>query len=158
MLGATAAYAVEGDSQPAAASAATAQKLSHRPTEAQIRALFDQWAATLATDDPEKVADRYARDGVLVPTMSNVVRADRAGIVDYFEHFLQKQPEAEITRSIVNVLDKNTAVDTGTYRFTLTDPETGVTKDVDARYTFVYEKIGGKWLIINHHSSAMPEG
>ncbi|MCT8368189.1 nuclear transport factor 2 family protein, partial [Xanthomonas citri] len=33
----------------------------------------------------------------------------------------------------------------------------GNKSSVQARYTFVYEKRDGKWLIINHHSSAMPE-
>nr|WP_309546648.1 SgcJ/EcaC family oxidoreductase [Xanthomonas vasicola] len=42
------------------------------------------------------------------------------------------------------------------YTFTLTDKD-GRKSNVQARYTFVYEKRDGKWLIINHHNSAMPE-
>jgi uncharacterized protein (TIGR02246 family) len=126
-----------------------------KPTPEEIRALFGEWNQALATLDANKVADRYAPDAVLVPTMSNDVRTDRAEIVDYFEHFLQGKPRGTILESHVEVLGQRTAVDTGVYRFTLI--KDGVTKDVDARYTFVYERIGGKWYIQNHHSSAMPE-
>ncbi|WP_430789420.1 SgcJ/EcaC family oxidoreductase [Actinoplanes sp. G11-F43] len=123
-------------------------------TAQQVRSLFDGWNRALATGDPQRVADRYARDAVLVPTVSNDVRTDRASIVDYFEHFLDNEPQAVITESHVNVLDPTTAVDTGTYRFTLGGP--AGERTVDARYTFVYELRNGKWLIVNHHSSAMP--
>ncbi|WP_327357242.1 SgcJ/EcaC family oxidoreductase [Streptomyces sp. NBC_01304] len=137
--------------------AAAVERPAGKPSEARIRALFKQWAAALDTGDPERVADRYAADGVLIPTLSNEVRTDRAGIVDYFEHFLRKDPEATITKSVVDVLDARHAVDAGTYRFTLTDPKTGAVETVDARYTFVYKRVKGAWVIENHHSSAMPE-
>jgi uncharacterized protein (TIGR02246 family) len=129
-----------------------------KPTKKQIAALFDGWNKSLRTGDPEKVADRYAKDAVLLPTVSNRIRTDRAGIVDYFEHFLENKPVGKKVRTIVNVLDKNSAIDTGVYAFTLTDPKTGVKRVVEARYTYEYEKRNGKWLIVNHHSSAMPEG
>lgn len=53
-------------------------------------------------------------------------------------------------------LDDNTAVDAGTYVFTLPDPETGQVREVEARYTYIYEKIDGDWLVVNDHSSATP--
>lgn len=136
----------------------SATKPGKAPTEQEIAALFDEWNAALGTGDAEAVADRYAPDGVLLPTVSKQVRADRDGIVDYFEHFQENDPVGEKTETIITVLDKNTAVDAGTYVFTLTDPETGEVRDVEARYTYVYEKIDGDWLIVNHHSSAMPAG
>ncbi|MGP3924510.1 SgcJ/EcaC family oxidoreductase [Streptomyces sp. 8N616] len=157
MAAAPAAYAAATTHAPNSRAGHAAAKAPQNPGSEEIRAQFDLWQAALATGDPERVADRYAPDGVLVPTMSNRIRTDRAGIVDYFEHFLAQKPEARITRSVVSVLDGNSAVDTGTYRFTLTE-ENGSERTVDARYTFVYEKKAGNWLIINHHSSAMPEG
>ncbi|MBG0853580.1 SgcJ/EcaC family oxidoreductase [Streptomyces spinoverrucosus] len=129
-----------------------------QPSKARVAGLFDQWNAALRTGDPEKVADLYAKDAVLLPTVSNKVRTDRAGIVDYFEHFLKNKPVGKKVKTIVNVLDRNSAIDTGVYEFTLTDPATGTKSVVEARYTYAYEKRGGEWKIVNHHSSAMPEG
>jgi uncharacterized protein (TIGR02246 family) len=127
-----------------------------RPTEQQIAALFDQWNAALATGDPEKVADLYAPDAVLLPTLSPQIRTTRAGIVDYFAHLLPSNPQAVITQEIITVLDRNNAINTGLYTFTLT--ENGVQQQVPARYTFVYRRTNGEWLIVNHHSSVVPEG
>ncbi|WP_433797193.1 SgcJ/EcaC family oxidoreductase [Actinoplanes sp. CA-252034] len=152
--GTAAALAVTVAPWPVSSATASPTVRSHT-SEQQIRALFTQWNRSLATLDAQRVADRYAPGGVLVPTVSNQVRTSRAEIVDYFQHFLQNRPQAVVTASHVTVLDPTTAVDTGTYRFTLRS-DSG-TRIVDARYTFVYERIGGKWLIVNHHSSAMPE-
>ena len=138
-----------------AGNAAEAAKQDEKPAPAQIQALFADWNTALATGDPQKVADRYAPNAVLLPTVSNQVRSTRAEIVDYFEHFLQSKPSGTILDSHVAVLDADDAIDAGTYRFALT--KDGKPTTVDARYTFVYEKIDGKWLIVNHHSSAMPE-
>ncbi|WP_329619699.1 SgcJ/EcaC family oxidoreductase [Streptomyces sp. NBC_01255] len=127
-----------------------------RAGEREIAALFDQWNAALLTGDPKEVTARYAEDAVLLPTASPRIRTDHAEIADYFAHFLQKKPRGEKLRSVIHVLDRNSALDAGLYRFHLTDPKTGVTKAVDARYTYQYEKRDGRWLIVNHHSSVLP--
>ncbi|MFF5365551.1 SgcJ/EcaC family oxidoreductase [Streptomyces sp. NPDC013187] len=135
------------------------EKHAKPATKAQVLGLFDDWNAALQTGDPKKVADLYAKDAVLLPTVSNQVRTDRAAIVDYFEHFLQNKPVGTKTESVVNVLDRDTVIDTGVYEFALTDHETGEKSTVKARYTYAYEKQpNGKWLIVNHHSSKMPQG
>lgn len=128
-------------------------------TKAQVLGLFDKWNAALQTGDPKKVAALYAKDAVLLPTVSDNVRSDKAEIVDYFEHFLLNKPVGTKIESHVNVLDSNTVIDAGTYEFALTDHETGQKSTVKARYTYAYEKQpNGNWLIVNHHSSKMPEG
>ncbi|MGO1050160.1 SgcJ/EcaC family oxidoreductase [Crossiella sp. CA198] len=123
-----------------------------RPSEREIAALFEKWNAALATGKPNVVADLYAPNAVLLPTVSNEVRTTRAGIVRYFETFLTKRPSGRILSSTITVLDRNTATSNGTYRFSFNDGST-----VDARFSYVYEKVGGRWLIVTHHSSAMPE-
>ncbi|SMD27538.1 SgcJ/EcaC family oxidoreductase [Kibdelosporangium aridum] len=125
------------------------------PSKEDISEQFDIWNATLATGDPNKVADLYAPDAVLLPTVSNKVRTNRAEILDYFQHFLQNKPSGTIDQELITVLDPDTAINTGVYHFNLT--KDGKPQRVNARYTYVYEHRKGTWLIINHHSSAMPE-
>lgn len=102
-------------------------------TEDEVRGLFGLWNSALATLDPKKVADRYSKTGVLLPTVSDTPRTDYAGIEDYFTNFLKLKPNGEILKSHVTI-GKNWCEDVGIYEFTM-----GATgKKVKGRYTFVY--------------------
>ncbi|UXY13760.1 SgcJ/EcaC family oxidoreductase [Chitiniphilus purpureus] len=122
----------------------------------EIAQLFDRWNRALQTGKPGEVAKLYARKGgTLLPTVSNVVRTNRAAIQDYFEHFLALKPYGRIDQSNIRVLDEDTAIDSGVYTFEIV--RDGKPDKVQARYSFLYEKIDGTWYIMDHHSSAMPE-
>jgi len=124
-------------------------------TEADIAGLFDQWNASLQTGEPAKVVANYADNGVLLPTVSNKVRTTPAEMKDYFEHFLTLSPYGVIDQQHIRI-EGNTAINAGIYTFTINKNDEE--KQVQARYTFVYERQpNNEWLIVNHHSSAMPE-
>ncbi|WP_128433733.1 SgcJ/EcaC family oxidoreductase [Streptomyces cyaneus] len=142
----------------AAGGAVAGPEKAAKPTKKQVAALFDEWNAALKTQDPEKVADLYWDDAVLLPTLSNQVRADRESRIDYFEHFLANKPVGTKIETHINVLDSNSVLDAGLYEFALTDHDTGKKSIAKARYTYEWEKRDGEWKIVNHHSSLMPEG
>jgi uncharacterized protein (TIGR02246 family) len=134
---------------------AAAKEECARIDAAGAAAWFDQWNLALASLNPDKVAQRYWQDAVLLPTLSNTPRTTPTMVREYFEHFLQQHPRGRIdTRNLR--LGCNLVVDMGTYTFALMDDE-GHTSDVAGRYTFVYEYRGGAWKILHHHSSAMPD-
>lgn len=120
-----------------------------------VAALFDEWNFALSSLDAAKVTQRYWPNAVLLPTVSNTPRTDAAMIGDYFEHFLAKRPRGRIDTRTVQT-GCNVAMDMGTYTFSLMDDK-GVTSEVAARYTFIYQFRDGAWKILHHHSSAMPE-
>ena len=127
--------------------------LENTVNEEQVIALFGDWNDALATGDPDVVTNMYAEDAVLLPTVSNQVRHNHAEIRDYFVAFLAKQPQGVITESNARVLSDTLATNAGVYVFTFGDGST-----VSARFNYTYELRGGAWKIIQHHSSAMPEG
>jgi len=119
-------------------------------TTEQIGRLFDRWNASLATLNPEEVVKNCADDAVLLATISDKPRLTQADRIDDFRDSLKLRPQGVIDNRTVR-LGCNSAVDVGTYTFTLGDG----TK-VAARDTFTYEYKNGGWLINSHHSSAMP--
>lgn len=86
--------------------------LSQPITKAEVRGLFDLWNDALATGDPATVAKRYGKDGVLLPTLSDVPRTDVEGIKDYFVGFLKKRPVGKILEGEIYV-GNNWAQDAG---------------------------------------------
>ena len=121
-------------------------------TEEEIAALFDRWNDSLKTGDPAKVVDNYAERSILLPTVSNKPRLTREEKEDYFVHFLVNEPVGTIDMRHIDI-SGDIAVDSGLYSFSFA--KTGDV--VNARYSFVYKWDGSQWLIISHHSSAMPE-
>jgi uncharacterized protein (TIGR02246 family) len=126
---------------------------SANPDEEEIRSLFYLWNDALATGNSKIVAKRYAKEAVLLPTVSDIPRTDFASIKDYFDAFLKKKPQGEIVNGFIKIGD-GWAQDTGIYEFTM-----GIDgSKVKARYSYVYVKENGQWKISHHHSSVMPEG
>jgi len=120
-------------------------------TEVEIITIFDNWNSALQTGDPEQVANLYADNAILLPTMSHRVCHSHEEIKNYFTHFLEKDPVGAINESNIRFYGQ-LAINSGIYTFTFKDGSS-----VRARFTFVYYKQVGRWRIIEHHSSKMPE-
>merc|ERR1712032_1077802 len=119
-------------------------------TEDEVRGLFHLWNDALATLDSDAVAKRYAKSGVLLPTVSDTPRTDYETIKDYFDNFLLKKPQGVILESYVTI-GTNWCQDVGIYEFDLLGDK------VKARYSFIYKFEDGEWKIAHHHSFMMPE-
>jgi len=133
--------------------AATSRQLT-TITQAQVAQLFDRWNAALQSGKPEAVAENYSEQAILLPTLSSQVRHNRAEITDYFRQFTALKPVGKIEEHNIQIFG-DTAIDAGIYSFT------GVKDNkpfkVLARYSFVYHQQGDRWLIVEHHSSLLPE-
>jgi uncharacterized protein (TIGR02246 family) len=120
-------------------------------TKEEVQNLFQVWNSALLLEDSDAVTACYAKDAVLLPTVSNTPRTDHKLIKDYFDTFTQSRPSGEILESYVNI-GHNWCSDVGIYEFTLR--KTG--DKVKARYSFVYILEDDQWKINHHHSSKMP--
>jgi len=121
----------------------------------EVAAAALAWARALSEDDPDKVLALYANDAVLWGTLSPKLRSDRAALRDYFVTAFKVLPGLKVVfgEQLIRVYD-NVAINTGYYTFSYV--KDGENKSLPARYSFVYVKSGGHWLIVDHHSSAMP--
>ena len=120
-----------------------------------VAAATTKWGETLGQNDPDKIVLLYATDGVLWGTLSPTLRADRAALRDYFVTAFKVLPNLKVTfgEQLIRVYGR-TAVNTGYYTFSYI--KDGETKTLPARYSFTFVKQHKNWMIVDHHSSAMP--
>jgi uncharacterized protein (TIGR02246 family) len=121
----------------------------------QVIALFDKWNRSLLTKRTEAVVADYAPDATLLPTVQNGPLMGPEMIGKYFDHFLKESPAATIDTRVIHT-GCNFAYDIGLYSFMVDGDQPGSRKQIKARYTFIYAPVHGKWLIVHHHSSALP--
>ena len=119
-----------------------------------VEAATLRWIDAFNRKSSADIVALYAPDAVFFGTSSPVLR-DRPELVsDYFKG-LASLGDAVISMGEHRVqLFGTVAINTGFY--TRTALQDGKQVQNPARFSFVYEKRGGRWLIVNHHSSALP--
>lgn len=121
----------------------------------EVAAATAQWATMFVDDNPDQILTLYAPDAVLWGTLSPTVRQGPAALREYFVAAFKVLPGHRVSfgEQLIRVYGK-TAINTGYYTFSYV--KDGETKTIPARYSFVYVKTDRGWLIVDHHSSAMP--
>ena len=115
---------------------------------------MDRWVSSFSEDTPENICALYDEQAYLWGTLSPLKRDSAALINDYFEQLFKYQNRS------VKLNDSNIrffgeiAISNGQYTFSWF--KEGVKVTIVARFSFVYVKKRGRWLIIEHHSSVIP--
>lgn len=121
---------------------------------ADVEAATGRWIDAFNRQSASDIVALYAADAVFFGTSSPVLRDSPELVRDYFKGL------AALGDSVISMGEHRVqvfgrvAINTGFY--TRTEMRDGRQVKSPARFSFVYEKRGGRWLIVNHHSSALP--
>jgi uncharacterized protein (TIGR02246 family) len=120
----------------------------------QVAAATAAWVEAFNSRDPARIAALYDPEAVLSGTAAQKPITG-AAIAEYFRNAMQRPANrASLGEHQVRVY-ADTAIDTGTYMFSEVR-DGSVAAVLPERYTLVYRNRGGKWMIVEHHSSRVP--
>jgi len=132
----------------------TVSRTSIEP-KAEVISATKAWEAASNICDASAIAALYADGAVLWGTTRTSLITTPQGIHDYFATSCKALPgiRVQFGDQAVRVYG-DMAVNTGTYTWSFT--REGVQRSLPARYSFTYVRQAGRWLIVDHHSSALP--
>lgn len=111
------------------------------------------WVEAFNSGDAARIASLYDPQAVLIGTAAKQPATGTAAITAYFSQVAGNAARVAQGEHILRTYG-DVAVDSGLYSFFFV--REGKAALVPARYTFVYRKHDGKWLIVEHHSSRVP--
>jgi uncharacterized protein (TIGR02246 family) len=123
--------------------------------KSQISAATAAWVEAFNARDAQRIASLYAPDAVFWGTISSTLRLTPEAVLEYFQSSVARRPKLRMT-----LVDEHPrvfgdiAINTGAY--TSREPRDEGEVVQASRFTFVYRWQGGRWMIIEHHSSRVP--
>ncbi len=120
-----------------------------------VAAATAAWADAFSRQDLEGLLRLYDPEAVFWGTSSATLRDSPEAIRDYFKGVPGSSMIVKLGDSRVRVLGE-IAVATGHYTFI--NQRDGKEAARPARFSFTYRLRDGRWLIVDHHSSAVPAG
>jgi uncharacterized protein (TIGR02246 family) len=121
---------------------------------ADVEAATQQWIIAFNRKNARDIVALYAKDAVFFGTSSPVLRDKPELVWDYFKAIAELRDSTISTGEHRVQVFGNLAVNTGFY--TRSSTQDGKVVQNPARFTFVYQLRDGKWMIVTHHSSALP--
>ncbi len=112
------------------------------------------WKEAVEGGDAEAIVRLYDKKAIMISTFVQKPITSREALLAYYKKVVANpdvrvEVDEEYPRRFGNM-----AINTGTY--TLSYTQEGEEVVVPARYSFVYQLQGKKWVIVDHHSSAVP--
>jgi uncharacterized protein (TIGR02246 family) len=144
---------------PVAEQRAPAAKPEPRPAEqraaerAEPPAVAEQWAAAFTKGDLDALMNLYDDDALMWGTSASKMRKGASAIRQYYAQLLEAFPGIRVALEETSPrVYGDAGVNSGSYtmRRVLHDGRVNVTS---ARFTMIYVRRGGRWLIVDHHSS-----
>jgi uncharacterized protein (TIGR02246 family) len=124
------------------------------PSE-DVGAATQAWVDGMNSHNAERVVALYDPEAVLWGTRSSTIGDTPATVRDYFK-VLQTVPSSYkvvLGEQRIRIYG-DIAINTGTYTFS--EDRDGKSVARPARFSFVYRNRDGRWMIVDHHSSAVP--
>jgi hypothetical protein len=121
-----------------------------------VAAATQTWIAVMTAHDVERVVALYDTEAALWGTRSPTLRDSTGAVHEYFNilHTVPSSYRAVLGEQRIRIYG-DIAINTGTYTFSeIRDGKEIVRPE---RFSFVYRNSGARWLIVDHHSSAVPE-
>jgi uncharacterized protein (TIGR02246 family) len=120
-----------------------------------VTAATQAWIDAMNSHDPERVVTLYDPEAVLWGTQSPALRDNPTTIREYFNVLRTLPPEYRVVLGEQRIRTYgDIVINSGTYTFL--SARDGKPTSRPARFSFVYRNRDGRWLIVDHHSSAVP--
>lgn len=122
--------------------------------EEQIEQSAQAWKNAIDSRNAQSITALYDPNAILYATFESM-HDTQASIQGYFDK-LVKHPKLTVRYDKQNVrIFGETAINSGLYTFSYEN--NGKITTVPARFTFVYNHTPKGWLIVEHHSSELPD-
>ncbi|MCH9621611.1 MAG: hypothetical protein S4CHLAM20_10360 [Chlamydiia bacterium] len=120
-----------------------------------VRGAYFEWIEMVerSKGNSDEVVDLYAKDAILMPTLSPDIYESKKQIRNYFRDFLLLEDLEVDTKELITKQYGDIAMNTGFYDFTYTS--NGKKETIKARFDFWYKRENGKWKIVFHQSSML---
>jgi hypothetical protein len=124
------------------------------PPKDQVAAATKAWQAAYDSRDPKNIVSMYDAEALLWGTTAKTIATEQAAVWEYFKGAASR-PNARVVigEQYIRIFG-DTAINSGYYTFT--DLREGQLVSRPSRFTFVFHRHASKWLVVAHHSSAMP--
>ena len=127
----------------------------YTPAQQSLLVASQAWQQAVDARNPKAIAALYDHDTHFYPTFNDEITT-REGLYQYFVTLSKKQQLKVVYDQESPRVYGNVGVNSGMYTFSYLDPHVHHVMSVPARFTFIYIKENGHWMIVEHHSSVLP--
>ena len=121
----------------------------------EVAGATQAWIDAMSSHNAERVVALYDPEAVLWGTRSPTLRDQPATVREYFNILSTVPPSYKVVIGEQRIrVYGDMAINTGTYTFS--EDRDGKAVIRPARFSLVYRNRGGRWLIMDHHSSVVP--